>query len=148
MYNKILIATDGSKHSEKAVDHGLTLAKELGATVTALYVTEVEVLYTPPMSTVPPSVTEEQIEDHKEAGEEIVKQVVEQGKEIGVEVVPKVVVGHPTNKILEEAKKHDLIVMGTLGRSGIVSLLLGSVTEKVVRHAPVPVLVVDMEEED
>ncbi|MBU7031468.1 MAG: universal stress protein, partial [Theionarchaea archaeon] len=42
----------------------------------------------------------------------------------------------------ERAADHDLVVVGTLGRSGISHLLLGSVAEKVVRHAPVPVLVV------
>ncbi|MEA1993892.1 MAG: universal stress protein [Euryarchaeota archaeon] len=142
MYKKILIATDGSKHSSRAERHGLKLAKEMGATVTALYVAEIEVTYAPPMSTIPPSVAEEHIEEHKEMGKEIVTKVAEKGKKIGIDVNPLVVVGHPTSEILKHAKTHDIVVMGTLGRSGIVSLLLGSVTEKVVRHADVPVLVV------
>jgi nucleotide-binding universal stress UspA family protein len=119
----------------------------MGATVTALYVAEVEILYTPPMSTLPPSITEEQIDDHKEMGQKIVEKVVKKGKEMGVTVKPLVAVGHPTTTILEQAKDHDIVVMGTLGKTGILSLLLGSVTEKVVRHAPVPVLVVRPKDE-
>jgi nucleotide-binding universal stress UspA family protein len=51
-------------------------------------------------------------------------------------------VGPPAGCILEAARKADAIVMGTLGRTGLPHLLIGSVAERVVRHAPVPVLTV------
>jgi nucleotide-binding universal stress UspA family protein len=51
-------------------------------------------------------------------------------------------IGAPAGCILEAAHKADAIVMGTLGRSGLRHLLLGSVAERVVRHAPIPVLTV------
>jgi len=57
-------------------------------------------------------------------------------------VKSRVMVGQPYVCILEAARKADAIVMGTLGRTGLSHLLLGSVAERVVRHAPVPVLTV------
>lgn len=53
-----------------------------------------------------------------------------------------VMVGPPAGCIFEAARKADAIVMGTLGRTGLPHLLIGSVAERVVRHAPVPVLTV------
>jgi nucleotide-binding universal stress UspA family protein len=147
MYKKILIATDGSDHSEEAEKHGLTLAKRSKAVVTALYV--VEVVHPSRSIASPPSLLlEEQIEEHTAEGKKIVEEVVEKGKEMGVEVQPVVAEGHPANEIIEHAKGHDLVVMGTLGRSGFSHLLMGSVAEKVVRHAPVPVLVVRFKEDE
>ncbi len=146
MYKKILIATDGSDHSEEAERHGLTLAKRSQATVTALYV--VEEVHPPRSISSPLSLAlEEQIEEHKAHGREIVEEVVERGKKMGVEVTPVVVEGHPAQEIIEHARDHDLVVMGTLGRSGLSHLLVGSVAERVVRHAPVPVLVVRFKED-
>jgi nucleotide-binding universal stress UspA family protein len=141
MYKKILVTTDGSKHAIRTVIHALELAKRCGGTVTALHVIEGT---HPPRSISSPAslLLEEQIEKLKEEGREVVEQVVRKGKEMGVEVIPVVLDGHPAHEILEHGKDFDLIVVGTLGKSGIAHLLLGSVAEKVVRHATVPVLVV------
>ena len=140
MYKEILIATDGSEPSKEAEDHGLMLAKRFGASVTALYVEEI---------TVPTAVVgnyffliEDQIEKIEKAGKKIVEDVVKKGEKMGVTVTPQVVKGHPAHEIIEHANTYDIVVMGTLGRSGLSHLLMGSVAEKVVRHAPVPVLVV------
>jgi nucleotide-binding universal stress UspA family protein len=59
-----------------------------------------------------------------------------------VKVAPRVEHGNPAHIIIEMSKDYDLIVVGTLGRSGISKLLMGSVSEKVVRFAECPVLVV------
>ncbi len=53
-----------------------------------------------------------------------------------------VIEGSPANEIITASKDYDLIVMGSLGRTGLSHLLMGSVAEKVVRHASCPVLVV------
>ncbi|MBU7017920.1 MAG: universal stress protein [Theionarchaea archaeon] len=141
MYKKILIATDGSPHSEEAEKHGLTMAMRSGASVTALYV--VEGIHSPKTIGSPASLLlDEQIEALKEEAQRIVENVVKKGNEMGVEVTPMVAEGHPAHEIIEHAKDFDLVVVGTLGRSGVSHLLLGSVAEKVVRHASVPVLVV------
>ena len=141
MYQKILIPTDGSEPSQKAVQHGLTLAKEMNASVSALYVGEVMHIPSPVPGPVP-IMMEEQGEVLREAGQKIVDDVVEKGKKIGVTVTPVVVIGHPADQIIKQAEDYDLVVMGTMGKSGLSHLLMGSVAEKVVRHSPVPVLVV------
>ncbi|MBU7013823.1 MAG: universal stress protein [Theionarchaea archaeon] len=141
MYKKILIATDGSEHSERAEAHGLMLAKRSGALVTALYV--VEVVHPARSIGGPPSLLlEEQKEGLMEEGKKIVDRVVQKGKDMGVEVHPMVEEGHPAQEIIDHAADYDLVVVGTLGRTGLSHLLLGSVAERVVRHAPAPVLVV------
>ncbi len=141
MYTKILIATDGSENSEVAEDHGLTLAKELGASVTIFHVVEV---IRPSRSISSPTslMLDEQKRMLTEEGERIVKEVEKKGEKMGLKVNTAVVEGHPANEILEHAKDYDLVVVGTLGKSGISHLVMGSVAEKVVRHSPVPVLVV------
>lgn len=141
MYQKILIPTDGSEPSQKAAQHGLTLAKEMNASVSALYVGEVMHIPSPVPGPVP-IMMEEQGEVLREAGQKIVDDVVEKGKKIGVTVTPMVVIGHPADQIIKQAEDYDLVVMGTMGKSGLSHLLMGSVAEKVVRHSPVPVLVV------
>ena len=141
MYQEILIPTDGSEPSQKAAQHGLTLAKEMNASVSALYVGEVMHIPSPVPGPVP-IMMEEQGEVLREAGQKIVDDVVEKGKKIGVTVTPMVVIGHPADQIIKQAEDYDLVVMGTMGKSGLSHLLMGSVAEKVVRHSPVPVLVV------
>jgi len=145
MYKKILIAMDESRHSEEVKKHGIMLTKVLGASVTVLYVVE-EMIYVPASPYMSPPPIMPSLKYSKEEGKKIVEKVIERGKEMGVEVTPMIVVGHPASEIIEHAKDHDLVVMDTLGRSGIVSLLIGSVAEKVVRHAPVPVLVIRTKE--
>ncbi len=141
MYKKILIATDGSDHSGEAENHGLALAKMMDASVTALHVVEM-VRPSQSIGSPPSLLMGEQMVMLKEEGRKIVEEVVRKGREMGVEVDPVVAEGHPADKIIEYAEDHDLVVMGTLGRSGISRFLLGSVAERVVRYATVPVLVV------
>jgi nucleotide-binding universal stress UspA family protein len=61
---------------------------------------------------------------------------------MGVKVTPVVAEGSPTRKIVEMAADFDLVVLGTLGRSALGKLFIGSVAERVTRYAPCPVLVV------
>ena len=69
---------------------------------------------------------------------------MEKAKFAGLEAESVILKGNPAEKILDFADEHDidLIVVGSLGKSGIERFALGSVSEKVVRHAKVPVLVV------
>ena len=145
MYKKLLIATDGSMQNKKAVQKGLELAKLCGARVTALHVTDTTIHMHPSM---PGTLiaTEDALNVVRkkllEMGNTIVEEVVKEGKELGVEVTPLVLEGNPAHEILEIAPKFDLIVIGTQGKSGFEHFIMGSVAEKVVRHAPIPVLVV------
>ena len=135
---KILIATDGSEYTKEAVSTGLHLAKILGADVTALYVIDQTSFVSFPIDSSIVSVYSLLENEGKRAVEEVRKE----GEGQGVKVTPVVVEGSPTRKIVEMAVDFDLVVIGTLGRSALSKLFMGSVAERVTRYAPCPVLVV------
>ena len=145
MYKRILIATDGSPLSDKAVETGLSLAGLSGATVVALKV----VPRYPrsyfdgglPVDAADIKRIEKQWAD---AAQELVDKVKVQGTDEGVTV--KTVVAKSdliAEAVIAAAKKHkcDLIVMASHGRKGIKRLLLGSETQHVLTHSHIPVLV-------
>jgi len=145
-YQTILIATDGSKFSQNAVLQGMELAKLVGAKVYVLYVLDKNA-YTLPTLETPIylgsnwDVVEETL---RQEGKDAIQYArdVARNKGIGFESV--VIEGNPANAILEfaEQKKVNLIIMGTLGKGGLERFLLGSVTNKVIRHSKSSVLVV------
>jgi nucleotide-binding universal stress UspA family protein len=135
---KILIATDGSDYTKEAVTFGLKLAKVLGADVTAIYVIDQTSFVTFPVDSSIVSVYP-QLENE---GKRAVEEVQREGDALGVKVTPVVAEGSPVRKIVEAGADFDLIVMGTLGRSALSKLFIGSVAERVTRYAPCPVLVV------
>jgi nucleotide-binding universal stress UspA family protein len=138
---KIMIATDGSENVKNAVSWGIELAKATGAKVRAVYVL-------PPVSVSIATRGErwaDSLRNHlKDEGKSATEYVVEAGKKADVEVEPIIIEGNPADGIVKFATENgiDLIVMGTLGRTGISHLLLGSVAENVVRHSKTQVLVV------
>ena len=138
IYRKILIPTDGSEYTEAAIMHGLGLAKMADAEVTALFVVdETAIMYFPMGPSLPdiyPMLEEE--------GKKAVGHVLEEGKKMGVKVTTRIERGSPSMVITKDSAMYDLIVMGTLGRSGVSKMLLGSVAERVVRLSQCPVLVV------
>jgi len=140
MYKKILMPTDGSNCSQAAIREGLEVAKHMGARVTFLYVVEniSSSLWISPES-VPYGL--ELIEDLKRVGSEALSKASELAQAAGVEAEGKLVEARPVEAILAEAKNHDLVVMGTHGRSGLDRFLLGSVTEAVLHRSEKPVLV-------
>jgi len=133
-----IIATDGSDYTKEAVSQGLYLAKVLGAEVTALYVVDQTSFVSFPMDSSIVSVYSLLENEGKRAVEEVVKE----GEAIGVKVTPLIIEGSPTRKIVETSADFDLVVLGTLGRSALSKLFMGSVAERVTRYAPCPVLVV------
>ncbi|MCU0853178.1 MAG: universal stress protein [Thermoplasmata archaeon] len=135
---KILIATDGSDYTKEAVSTGLQLAKILGAQVTALYVIDQTSFVSFPIDSSIVSVYSLLENEGKRAVDEVKKE----GEAQGINVTPVVVEGSPTRKIIEMAADFDLVVIGTLGRSALSKLFMGSVAERVTRYAPCPVLVV------
>ena len=143
-YQKILIPTDGSEYTKAAIATGLNMAKLIGAEVTAMYVVDQTSFINFPMDSAIVSIYSLLEEEGKEA----VEYVVNEGKKLGVKVVSRVEEGSPVKRIVEASKEHDIIVMGTLGRTGMSKLLLGSVAERVVRHAICPVMVVRAPEEE
>lgn len=138
LYNKILVATDGSDYTKKAVQHGLELAKTVGAEVTAINIMDIGSVTSSSQGYGLPDINAYM----QKGSDEALNYVIEMGKEMGVEVKTISKMGLPASDIIEISKDYDLIVMGTIGRTGISKLLLGSVAEKVVRFAECPVLVI------
>ena len=138
-YQKIMIATDGSKQVEKAIDAGIKLAKLTGAKLYAVYVIA-SIGYSPRDFGWEESLREFLEDEAKKA----VTFVEETGKLSGIKVESVILEGHPADEILKFAEQEsmDFIVMGTLGRTGLDRFLMGSVAEKVVRHSKIPVMVV------
>jgi nucleotide-binding universal stress UspA family protein len=139
-YRNIVIATDGSENTQRAISYGIEIAKLSGATVHALYVVN-----TSPVISDNWTIGKESIyEIIRREGEKAVSEVKKIGEASGVEVKEVVLDGYPSNEIINFAEKNkmNLIVMGTLGKTGFDKFLLGSVAEKVVRGSKVPVMVV------
>lgn len=147
MYKNILIATDGSELAHKAVDHGLGLAKSVGAKVTAVVVEA-------PFNVFDVRASRRQqisaeFEHHAQAvkqhASKVLGEVASAAKQAGLNC-DTVQVEHeqPYEAIIKtaEAKGCDAIVMASHGRSGISAVLLGSVTNKVLTHTAIPVVVV------
>lgn len=143
-YDKIMIATDGSKQVEKAIEAAVQLAKITGARLYTVYVIA-SAGYTPRNFGWQESLREILEAEAKKA----VTFVEEAGKVSGVKVEPVILEGHPADRIIKFAEQEDmdLIVMGTLGRTGLDRFLLGSIAENVVRHSKTPVMVVKGEAE-
>jgi len=139
MYEKILVPTDGSPEGERAVEEAIELATLTGGRVLALYVVD-----TRDYNTLPESKWAMLSDELESEGETAVEAVAERAGEAGVEIETAVERGVPHEAILEfaESAGADVIVMATHGRSGVERFLMGSVTERVVRQAAVPVLVV------
>ena len=138
LFKKILIATDGSKRTQSAVDMGLKIAREQHSKVYTVYVVD-----TVTFTSIPMDVTwENMYQLLKDEGEEAVKTIKDNSE--GMDVETHVLEGNPAVEITKFATDNgvDLIVMGTLGKSGIDRILLGSTAEKVIRIAGCPVLVI------
>ncbi|KIX84798.1 universal stress protein [Thermus filiformis] len=141
MYRKILLPTDGSEAAEAGLIHGLDLAKALRARVSLLYVLET---LTPSLLLGPESVPYYQalLEDLRQEGLRALDRATRLAEEKGVGFEAHLVEGRAAEAILKMAEGHDLVVMGSHGRSGLDALLLGSVTREVLHKARTPVLVV------
>jgi len=138
LFKKILIPTDGSEYTKAAVRKGLEMAKATGGEVTALYVVDQTSFINFPMDSTIVSV----YTLLEKEGEEALEFVKKEAETLGVKVTTRIEEGSPSRKIVDLSAEHDLVVMGTLGRTGFSKLLLGSVAERVVRFAKCPVLVV------
>ena len=143
MYKQILIPTDGSEITGRAVAAGVGLAKALGAQVRTLCVKEpfpygsvAEMQPTPP---------QDFFDAQERAAAKHVRAVIEACDAAGVVCHGETIDGlQPWEAIVEHAEKTgcDLLVMGSHGRSGLASLFLGSETQDVLKHTTIPVLIV------
>ena len=150
MFRNILVAVDGSKHSERAVEEAVDLANVSGASLTAIAATPdiVPWIYvggygalTAPVGL--DDLHEEGRREHERMLDDVLGRLASE-----MDVRKVVVQGSPAEAILDQAKTggHDLIVMGSRGRGELRSLLLGSVSHHVLQASSIPVLVVHARE--
>ena len=151
MFKKILIPTDGSPLSAQAANKGVCFAREIGAEVVALYVTQ------PFAATVgfdgmaaAYAITDEDYEKTaNEQAQKYIKQVLDRAETAGVKASGKVVSNfNVADGVVQAAEENgcDLIFIGSHGRSGLSRLLLGSVTVKVLGLAKIATLVYRVKE--
>lgn len=145
MYTHIMIPTDGSELSDKAIDAGVEFAREVNARVTGFtavpeYRVPSEGELRARHGTTP---TEYEAKAARQA-ESILKKIADRARAAGVEYDAEFVqCDYPYQAIVRAAQKHgcDLIFMASHGRRGLRGLILGSETAKVLTHTKIPVLV-------
>lgn len=134
---RILLATDLSAASEGATDQALQLARDLRAELLVVSVID-------PAPTIGASPPFARMDQRRASREGAAQAIVVKGRRAGVNVHFLVWEGEPGPAIVEAAiaEAADLVVVGTHGRSRVGRLVLGSVSDHVVRHAPCPILIV------
>jgi nucleotide-binding universal stress UspA family protein len=148
IFRKIIVATDGSALVRRAVDFAIEIARLTEAKLYAVHV----------ISTEGNSIIDSRDEEQKKAmqkqliteGNEVTSDIENAGRAANVEVESIILEGNPANEILDFAVRNDidLIVMGTHGKTGLERVLIGSVSENVVRRSERAVLVVKGESAD
>lgn len=140
MSNSIIIPTDGSECAETAAAVGFDLAEKIDATVHVLSVADVTRTEVSSVGGSPPRTAD----DMTELATEWADALATDAETRGLETETVVRTGQPAEEITEYAAAldADMIVIGTAGRTGLERRVLGSVTDTVVRTAPVPVVTV------
>jgi universal stress protein A len=139
---QILVPTDFSECSQKAVEYALAFARQFGASLTLLHVLE-PVPYPAGSDYMLGEVQNLHAKIEDEAHVRLMD-LVRTGIEPDISAAPMIRIGIAWQEITEVARERDidLIIIGTHGYTGLKHLVLGSTAEKVVRHAPCPVLTV------
>ncbi|MCU4976026.1 universal stress protein [Halobacteria archaeon AArc-m2/3/4] len=132
-FHEFLIPTSGRPGTAAAITHGIELSAAYSARVHAVYVVDDTISRAPAY-----------LDTVREFGREATNAVAVQSASTGVGTMRQILRGDPATKIQEYIGSHgvDLVVMGTERRAGVDRLVLGSVTERVLASAPVPVLTV------
>ena len=146
MYKRILVAIDGSKISDLALEEAISLAREMKSQLLLLHVNEGLPAQWEPEGA-PMLILPEMLDAIAEAAESLLRKAREKAERAGIPVETRLVeaLGRRAAQVIsEEARKWpaDLLVLGTHGSKGFDHLLLGSVAEGVIRTASMPVLLV------
>lgn len=133
----IIVAYDGSRQSQKALEWAIDISGKVGAKVTT-----VTVIKPPDFS--PAGEVTEFMYDAEKYYQPLLDKVKKFGQENGVKINTALLRGHPAETIVKYASDYnaDLIITGTRGMGGFKSLVIGSVAQKVVTYSKIPVLIV------
>jgi nucleotide-binding universal stress UspA family protein len=133
----LLVAVDGSEGSQAAVEEAITLARDLGATLTFVFVRK------RPSSMLGRPLYERQVSYDLRRARHTIGEAIETATAAGIECDGEIFEGDAADEIvsLADNRHADLIVIGSRGHGALAGALLGSVSRAVVQHAPVPVLV-------
>jgi nucleotide-binding universal stress UspA family protein len=147
MITKILVATDGSKTSLKAVKYAVDLSKQIGASITLLSVVyKSSFIHQSIPAIATPTHIIEPVEDYmRQAAEAYIEEAEKLCKKNSVQSKKVIRSGHPVEEIIKEAEKSktDLIIIGSHGKSALKAAFLGSVTFGVIhKDTKIPVLIV------
>lgn len=134
---RIVIATDGSPGSQAAVVEGVELARQLGAAVTFVYVRS-------PIPVLGEPYYQRKLSAQLRRARTVLEAALAEAERLGVGADYEIAEGDPAEEILRTARYREagLIVVGSRGLGAIAGALLGSVSTALVRHSPVPVMVV------
>lgn len=147
MYETVFVPTAGSDGAEIAVEHAIEIADRFDASLHTQYVIESVQL----ADTIEAFTETEIYERLEDAGQRALEDVIEQAQEAGIDdVTSSMSQGLPDEEILAYIDEHDvdIVVMGTAGRTGEAREMVGSVTERVIRSSPVPVVAVNIREHE
>jgi nucleotide-binding universal stress UspA family protein len=144
MFERIVLATDGSSHAEEALKYARDLARRDHAQVIVVHA------FAPVPSYLGEPWGDRAMARHVAAGNQVANAAAQKLQEAGLEVIVEVLEGPAADAILRVAdvRQSDLIVMGSRGHGTLASLLLGSVSHRVLAHAQVPVMIVSAEAKD
>lgn len=138
MYDRILVPTDGSSMVDQTLEHALSLATSEDATIHAVYVVDTRITRSADQS------MQDELESKLEAeGSTAISTVLDRVTAAGIEATGEILSGSPSTKIVDYAqeKNIDLIIIGPTGKTPREKVTsLGSVSERVVSDATVPVL--------
>jgi nucleotide-binding universal stress UspA family protein len=139
IFQKILVPLDGSEHSSRALEVAIHLAKQLNCKLVLLSVYSMVAA-----SGSSPELSLMAIDASRDRGKEILKKAEEKVNSEMIEVETELAAGTAVETIVEKSKegKFDMIVMGARGLGTMKKLLIGSVSEGVIKNAPCPVLIV------
>ena len=145
MFKNILMPTDGSEHSERAIERGIELAKLCGAKVTGIHVLpDFRLIMAYTEGVYPDPAQQEMVAaDARERAASFLEFVRRSAQAAGVSCETVIATNdHPYDAIVDTANAHgcDLIVMTSRYRPGLVSLIMGSESDRVLHRASIPVL--------
>jgi len=136
-FRKLLVGFDGSTHAEKATDIAMELAECLDAQVLLF-----AVAHLPEPATIVE--VDAVLDDAREHYDKAFERLLKKAEEHDLDVKTEIAVGHPAEQIIRRAETggFDLVLLGHLGTSMFEKLIVGSISERVLRYAHCPVMIV------